>query len=291
MNQGIIIKAYNSFYYVQQPDAVVMCTLRGRFKKERFSLLVGDEVQFSLLSDGKGVIETILPRRSLLKRPLVANVEQVILTFAAASPDISRLLLDRFLVLAESSQLDIVLCINKSELGCAKEIGALTECYRQIGYKVIEVSAKTGQGLEELRKTLSGRVSVFSGPSGVGKSSLLNALQPGLNLMTGEVSDKIGRGKHTTRHAELMPLQGGGFVVDTPGFSLAEITDIAPDELRHWFREFVEETADCRFSSCLHLHEPACGVKDAVAAGRIDALRYENYVSICNENKVTKKGF
>ncbi len=291
MRQGIIIKAYNSFYYVQQSDEVVMCTLRGRFKKGRFSLLVGDEVRFSLLSDGKGVIEEIMPRRSLLKRPLVANVQQVILTFAAANPDISRLLVDRFLVLAESSKLEIVLCINKSELGDALAMRSFTECYRKIGYRVLEVSAVDGRFLNELREVLHDKVSVFAGPSGVGKSSLLNALQPELNLLTGEVSEKIGRGKHTTRHAQLMPLQGGGFVVDTPGFSMAEINDILPEELRHCFREFNEETAGCRFSSCLHLHEPVCGVKAAVADGRIDALRYENYQIISNENKASKKGF
>lgn len=291
MLQGIIIKAYNSFYYVQQPNEVIMCTLRGRFKKERFSLLVGDEVRFSLLADGKGVIEEILPRRSVLKRPLVANVQQVVLTFAAANPEISRLLVDRFLVLAESSHLEIVLCINKCELGDPLAMEIFTECYRNIGYRVLEVSAADGRCLEELRAVLHDKVSVFAGPSGVGKSSLLNALQPDLNLLTGELSEKIGRGKHTTRHAQLMPLCGGGFVVDTPGFSMAEINDLPPEELRHCFREFTAETAGCRFSSCLHLHEPVCGVKDAVAAGKIDALRYENYQIICNENKASKKGF
>jgi len=288
---GVVIKAYSSYYYVQTGRKVITCQVRGRFKKERFSLLVGDEVEYSATGDDKGVIEQILPRRSMLKRPMVANVDQVVVTFAAVNPDISTALVDRFLVLAESSGLDIVICINKLDLADIAELEPITAVYRGIGYPVILTSTRSGAGVEELAGRLYNRISVFAGPSGAGKSSLLNALQPGLALVTGEVSEKIGRGKHTTRYAELLPLSGGGFVVDTPGFSLTEFSDITEPELAYFFPDLAAMAPECKFSTCVHNKEPQCAVKHATAEGRIARQRYDSYLDILGEIRENKKGF
>lgn len=291
MLNGVIIKTYNSFYYVQTADQVVACKLRGRFKKERFSLLVGDQVEYELSGVGAGVIEKIMPRRSMLRRPMIANIDQVILTFAAVNPNINRDLVDRFLVLAEMSDLDIVLCINKVDLADTNELENIVEHYRNIGYKVITLSAKAGIGVHELRDKLYGKISVFAGPSGAGKSTILNNVETGLTLVTGEVSAKIGRGKHTTRFAELLPLSGGGFVVDTPGFSLTEFSDMTPTELMHCFPEISELVSGCKFSTCIHSREPQCAVKQAVLEGRIQEQRYQSYLEILGEIIENKKGF
>jgi ribosome biogenesis GTPase len=288
---GVVVKAYSSYYYVQTGGKVTACSLRGRFKKERFSLLVGDEVTYSIAGPDKGVIEEIAPRRSLLKRPLVANVDQVVLTFAAVNPDIGTALVDRFLVLAEWSGLEAVLCVNKTDLADTTALAPLAELYRGVGYPVLLVSAKTGSGVEELRGRLYDRITVFAGPSGAGKSSLLNALQPGLALVTGEVSRKIGRGRHTTRFAELLPLAGGGFVVDTPGFSLTEFAEIAEQDLQYYFPDIAAVAPACKFASCLHVKEPQCAVKHAVAAGTIARSRYESYREVLDEIRADKKGF
>lgn len=291
MVRGVVVKAYSSHYYVQTGDKLTACSLRGRFKKERFSLLVGDEVAYSQTGYEKGVIEEILPRRSLLRRPMVANVDQVVLTFAAVNPDIGTPLVDRFLVLAESSQLESVLCINKTDLADISALTGLVDIYRSVGYPVILTSAKNGTGVGELRDRLFDRITVFAGPSGAGKSSLLNALQPGMELVTGEVSEKIGRGKHTTRYAQLLALAGGGFVVDTPGFSLTEFTDISEQELPYYFPDIAAVAPQCKFSTCLHVKEPQCAVKEEAAAGGIAASRYQSYLDVLNEIRESKKGF
>jgi ribosome biogenesis GTPase len=291
MQNGVVIKAYSSYYYVQTGDKVTACSLRGRFKKERFSLLVGDEVIYSAAGGDKGVIEEIATRRSLLKRPTVANVEQVVVTFAAANPDISTGLVDKFLVLAESSALPTILCINKTDLADVTALTPFVEIYRPLGYQVILASAKTGDGVAELRDKLFGKITVFAGPSGAGKSSLLNALQPGLELVTGEVSHKIGRGKHTTRFAELLPLAGGGYVVDTPGFSLTEFADISEQELTYYFPDLAAVAPECKFTTCLHLKEPQCAVKQAVAEGTIARSRYDSYLEVLEEIRANKKGY
>jgi ribosome biogenesis GTPase len=288
---GVVVKAYSSYYYVQTGEKVIMCTLRGRFKKERFILLVGDEVEYDITGEGKGVIEEMLPRHSMMKRPMVANVDQAVLTFAIVNPDINPSLIDKFLVLAESSGLKIIICINKIDLADTAELIPLTERYRSIGYSVVTVSATTGVGIDKLRDLLYERITVFAGPSGVGKSSILNAIQPGLSLTTGEVSQKIGRGKHTTRYAELMPLAGGGFLVDTPGFSLTEFADVAEADLAYFFPDLAAVAGDCKFSTCLHVREPQCAVKQAVIDGKVSPERYNSYVDILNEIRQNKKGF
>lgn len=291
MLSGIVIKTYNSFYYVQTAENVIMCTLRGRFKKERFSLLVGDQVEYEMAGVGKGIIEKILPRRSMLRRPMIANIDQVILTFAAVSPNINTILVDRFLVSAEMSDLEIVLCINKIDLADTEELEKLVQHYRGIGYQVVTVSAKAGIGISELRNMLHDKISVFAGPSGAGKSTILNNIETGLTLVTGELSEKIGRGKHTTRFAELLPLSGGGFVVDTPGFSFTEFNDVTPHDLMHSFPEISALVSECKFNTCIHSREPKCAVKQAVEDGRIHELRYQSYLTILDEINANKKGF
>ncbi|MDF2875723.1 MAG: rsgA [Sporomusa sp.] len=291
MLKGIVVKAYNSYYYIQSGSKLVTCNLRGRFKKERFSLLVGDEVTYTLTGLDKGVIEEILPRRSMLKRPMVANVDQVVLTFAAVNPNINPALVDKFLVIAEFSELEIVLCINKIDLSDSESVTKLAERYEQVGYKILAVSARLGTGIDALHALLYDKITVFAGPSGAGKSTILNAVQPGLELMTGEVSHKIGRGKHTTRFAELLPVTGGGFVVDTPGFSFTEFNDIEEAHLMDYFPDISRIAPECKFSSCLHYKEPQCAVKQAMAEGRIHPERYQSYLEILTEIRESKKGY
>ena len=291
MQHGVILKTYNSFYYVKTNDKVIMCTLRGRFKKERFSLLVGDEVEYDTTENDKGIIEKILPRRSMLKRPMIANIDQVIVTFAAVNPNINAVLVDRFLVLAEMSDLDIIICINKTDLADMQELEPLIALYRSIGYTVITLSAKLGIGIRELRNALSDKISVFAGPSGAGKSTILNTIEEGLTLVTGEVSEKIGRGKHTTRFAELLPLTTSGFVVDTPGFSFTEFDDVKKNDLMYYFPEIAAIVQECKFNTCLHVKEPQCAIKQAVLEGRINEQRYNSYIEILSEIQEKKKGF
>ena len=284
LEEGRVIKAYNSFFYVQTENELVSCKLRGKFKKTRKSqgVVPGDKVLIAKLSDGTGVVEEQLPRDSLLRRPAVANVTQVILTFAAAQPDLHPLLLNRFLVLAEWSGLkNILICVNKTDL-YRGDRAAFLQLYEQAGYRVLRVSAKENLGIAELRQVLSGETTVFAGPSGVGKSSLLNALDANLSLATGQVSDKIKRGRHTTRVAELLPYEQG-FIVDTPGFSAMELGEIPLDELAGFFPEFRPYLGQCRFAPCSHTHEPDCGIKEALAAGKISNERYEAYQAIYKE--------
>lgn len=291
MQSGVVKKAYNSYYYVQSDRETVECKLRGRFKKGRFSLTVGDRVEYEPLGGGKGVIERILPRRSFLSRPAVANVDQVVVTFAAARPDFNAALLDRFLVLAEWDDLPAFICMNKADLAEEEAIRKVLEGYAEIGYPYLLVSADKRRGMEALRARLADRVSVLAGPSGVGKSTLLNAIEPSLSLATGALSDKIQRGKHTTRAASLLPLTGGGFVVDTPGFSFTEFAGMEARVLPHCFPEFTRVSGRCRFDTCLHSHEPDCVIKQAVAEGQVSAERYRSYLQILGEIQAAQKEF
>ena len=284
-----VIKMYNGFYYLQVAgqEELLSCRLRGRIKRNKGAVVTGDYVEYQMLEDGTGVIERCLPRRTLLKRPAVANIDQVLITFAARQPDLNQLLLNRFLVLAEWSGIpEIVICINKCDL--LEEKADFLQDYVQAGYKLLMVSAQEGQGIQELKNLLTGRVTVFAGPSGVGKSSLLNAVDSNLELATGKISDKIKRGKHTTRAACLLPLPEGGTVVDTPGFSAAELENIDKAQLAHYFPEFRPYIEKCYYNTCTHSHEPDCAVKEAVAAGAICQARYEAYLNILqtiNERK------
>lgn len=290
MLQGRVIKAYNSFFYVQTAPGLVTCKLRGKFKKSRRELGVvpGDWVSLDILSDGTGVIEEVLPRVQFLKRPAVANLTQVVLTFAAAQPDLHPLLLNRFLVLSEWSGVEkIVICVNKMDL--CEDDGALLQAYRNIGYEVLPVSARESKGLDALKERLRGETTVFAGPSGVGKSSLLNAIDSRLALQTGDISEKIKRGKHTTRVAELIPYEAGGYIVDTPGFSAVDFAGLEPESLSACFPDFAPLLGECRFSPCSHSHEPGCAIKEAVEKGEVAKERYEAYLAIRTELLETQK--
>lgn len=280
---GRVIKFYNSFFFVQVGGELIPCKLRGLMKRDKkigSAIYPGDLVEISKLADGSGVIEKILPRKSLLNRPSVANVDKVILTFAAASPDLNRLLLNKFIALAELSNLgEIFICVNKIDL--AAEENFLSE-YESL-YKIFRTSTLTGAGLDELKNFLSDGVTVFAGPSGVGKSSLLNFFCPQKKLQVGEVSEKILRGKHTTRISELIEF-GAGFVVDTPGFSAVDMKNFDKKNLRTCFKEFADFAEHCKFlNTCTHSHEPDCAVKKAVAEGKILPERYESYLSMLTE--------
>ncbi|MEL7564491.1 MAG: ribosome small subunit-dependent GTPase A [Dehalobacterium sp.] len=283
MQEGILIKGYGGFYYVKAGRDLWECSLRGKFRKQKQNILVGDRVLINILDNKKGVIEQILSRTSELNRPSVANVEQVLVTFALKNPDPDYLLMDRMLLMARHQNLPAVIFFNKADLVEDHDKNDLHEVYQKAGYQVVKCSTKTGLGLEKVRAVLRDKVSVFTGPSGAGKSSLLNAVQQGLRLKTGEVSSKIGRGKHTTRHVELLELDFGGLVADTPGFSVLEIPAVSREELDLFFPEIGEYSAYCRFNSCLHHQEPGCVVKEAVAQGKVNSDRYQRYLLFLQE--------
>lgn len=277
------MKFYNSFFFVKIEKNLLPCKLRGLMKRDKkigSAVCPGDFVEISILPDDTGVIEKVLPRKSLLTRPAVANVDRIILVFAAQSPNLNRLLLNKFLTLAEFSNIsEIVICVNKIDL--TEEKNFLAE-YESL-YKIIRTSTLKNFGIEELKKILSQGVTVFAGPSGVGKSSLLNKIIPKLNLKVGEVSEKILRGKHTTRISELVEF-GEGFIVDTPGFSAVDLSVIEKNNLRNYFKEFTNFAKECKFiNTCTHTHEPNCKVKSAVEEGKILHERYESYLTVFKE--------
>lgn len=279
---GRVIKFYNSFFFVKVENFIVPCKLRGIIKRDKKSgsaVFPGDFVEISKLDDNSGVIEKILPRKNILYRPSIANVDRIILTFAAKSPDLNKILLNKFISLAELSDAgEIIICINKFDLSDDKNF---LSNYENL-YKIIRTSTINNFGIDELKKILSQGVSVFAGPSGVGKSSLLNKILPNLNLKVGEVSEKILRGKHTTRISQLIEFENG-FVVDTPGFSAVDLSKFNKNNLRDCFKEFANFAQSCKFLNCTHTHEPNCGVKIAVEREKILRERYECYLSIFKE--------
>ncbi|SHK02065.1 ribosome biogenesis GTPase [Geosporobacter subterraneus DSM 17957] len=284
MIKGTIIKGIGGFYYVKTDEKIYECKARGRFRKEKISPLVGDHVHISVNAvSQQGVIEEILDRKTELIRPPVANVDQAVIVFAIQQPDPKLSLLDRFLVLAENEDLDALICFNKIDLGAQSELKRLKELYEQIGYPVIATSTKAQIGIDVLKARLKDQTTVFAGPSGVGKSSLLNSLQPNLALETGEISQKIERGKHTTRHVELLYLDLGGWVLDTPGFSSLQIDFIEKEDLQYLFKEFNACLHDCKFQPCNHVNEPGCAVKRALEEGVIQQSRYDSYLQLLEE--------
>lgn len=287
MNSGIVIKNVNGYFYVQDEVCTVHeCKVRGRIKKNKYSLLVGDRVEIS----DDGFVETILPRKNSMIRPAVANIDQVVLVVAAHEPDINLLLLNKMLVMIEHADIPIVLCINKCDLADS-ETDELVALYQSIGYTVITTSVYANLGITTLKEILSHKVTAFAGPSGVGKSSLLNAVDSKFAFQTGEVSDKIKRGKHTTRHASLFSLDDDSFIMDTPGFSAIEFSDISLERLPTLFPEFNNYGGNCKFSPCYHEHEPVCGVKEAVNSNRITSSRYAAYMSIRKDIQSQRKRF
>jgi ribosome biogenesis GTPase len=285
---GRIIKGVGGLYFVRTPDGVYACQARGLFRKQRKTPLVGDFVEILEIDEAKktGYLQKLLDRKNELIRPRIANVDQAIVVFAAASPDFNMDLLDRFITLIEKQGLDSVICINKSDLAAEGFEESIKAVYSRVGYPVIFVSARTNTGLDALKKVVADKVSVVAGPSGVGKTSLMNLLFPGLSLETGEISRKIERGKHTTRHTEFLPLTDGGFIADTPGFTTLDLEGVAARELPGLFREFAPFFGRCRFADCAHLSEPDCAVKAAVGQA-VSASRYESYQ---NFHKIIRSG-
>ncbi|MBB6216950.1 ribosome biogenesis GTPase [Anaerosolibacter carboniphilus] len=290
MNNGIIVKGIGGFYYVDTGDRIFECRARGKFRKEKVIPLVGDRVKITIQeSSGQGVIEEIEQRETELIRPPVANINNAVIVFAIQKPEPSISLLNRFLILAETQEIDITICFNKIDLLQDQELSDLMGIYEKIGYSVIGTSTKQGIGLKDLSQKLMDKITVFAGPSGVGKSSLLNAIQPNLRLQTGEVSSKIERGKHTTRHVELLQLDFGGWVLDTPGFSSLSLDFIGEDELQYFFKEFNEFVGMCKFNACRHLSEPDCAIKKAVEENQICQSRYESYMQLLEEILQTRR--
>lgn len=282
MPSGIITKGIGGFYYVSSENGIYECKARGIFRKNEVTPLIGDKVVFSVTDPflKKGSMDQILERSSVLVRPAVANVNQLVAVIAAQSPNPDLMLLDKLLVTAEKNEMKAVLCINKTDLDTEGTGAAIREAYLLAGYSVLETSSKKNSGFEELKAVLFGRISVFAGQSGVGKSTLLNTIMKTMVMKTGTLSDKIERGKHTTRHAELIELEGGGFVVDTPGFSSFELTGVGHMELQHNYPEFGDHIQGCRFTGCSHVREMDCGIKRAVESEQISKGRYGRYVEL-----------
>ncbi|MCI9085473.1 MAG: ribosome small subunit-dependent GTPase A [Clostridia bacterium] len=282
--KGTIIKGIGGFYYVKASDNVYECKARGLFRKKRITPTIGDVVEIET-SGEKGSIVDILDRRSYLVRPPVANIDTMLLVVAAAAPEPSLFLIDKMLVNAEINNIHPVLCINKTDLEKRNDIKKL---YENAGYEVFCVSAEKNKGTDKLKKYLGGRTTAFAGLSGVGKSSLLSIITED-TLETGDVSEKIQRGRHTTRHVELFELNNGGFVLDTPGFSSLELEGIKADELWEYFPEMRNYRDECRFRGCSHINEPDCVIKNKVESGEIASTRYESYTQLYKQLKSVKE--
>jgi len=287
MPEGRIVKALSGFYYVADGDQVIQCRARGLFKKKdaKVNPLVGDWVVYESVGEMEGYVMQVSERKNELLRPPVSNVDQAILVFSMQEPGFSPLLLDKFLVHTEHAGIDAVIVLSKADLVSEKEVAAVIDRYEKVGYRVLPTSKRDLRGIDQLRHELRDSISVFAGQSGVGKSSLINLLFPDMQLQTGDVSQKLGRGRHTTRHVELIPLPEGGYVADTPGFSSLEFIGLNELDLAQSFRDFEEVADQCKFRGCLHLSEPGCAVREAVESGEIVAERYEHYKQFTEELK------
>ena len=284
MLEGIITKGIGGFYYVKVGDTTYECRARGLFRKNKITPQVGDRVAIRANEEDKtGYVEEIFERTTELLRPPVANVNQAIIVFAVRNPDPNLWLLDRFLLLASSQNLEVVIALNKIDIASKEEIDEIYNIYENIGYKVITTSTEEDKGIDDLKEILKDKITVFAGPSGVGKSTLLNKVQPDLDLETGDISKKTSRGKHTTRHTELIELELGGFVLDTPGFSSLDLSFLTDQELEQHFPEIHKAGHGCKFNGCKHLKEPGCMVKEGVEKGSISKSRYDNYVMFLEE--------
>lgn len=264
-----------------------MCKAKGIFRKEKIKPLVGDDVEIEVLNgqEKTGNIETVYPRRNELVRPAVANIDQALVVFAVTRPSPHFNLLDRFLVMMQSKDIPVILCFNKEDIATDPQIKELKEIYARCGCPLLFTSARSGQNLDQLGEVLKGRTTAIAGPSGVGKSSIINILQPEANMETGAISSKIERGKHTTRHTELFPVGDDAYIMDTPGFSSLYVNDFEKEELKQYFPEFTPFEGTCRFHGCDHIHEPGCGVKEALEKGLIHKVRYKSYMEMYEELK------
>lgn len=290
--QGKIIKGIAGFYYVHVAETGIFeCKAKGIFRKEKIKPLVGDNVELELLDmrDMTGNITAIFPRKNELIRPAVANIDQAMVIFAADKPKPNFNLLDRFLIMMEQRQVETIICFNKKDLVAQEETDRLRHIYQHCGYRVLSVSAKEQEGLEQIQEVLADKTTTVAGPSGVGKSSLINLLSPEADMETGVLSEKIDRGKHTTRHSQLLCIDQGTYIMDTPGFSSLYLMGIEAEELKFYFREFQSYEPFCRFQGCCHIHEPDCAVKESVAEGKISSIRYDNYTMLYEELKNARK--
>lgn len=286
MLNGTIIKGIGGFYYIATEQGVYECRARGKFRKEGIKPTVGDRVLISIIDEKnkKGSLDVIEERKNCLLRPRVSNIDQAIIVFASVSPDFNPDIMDRFIVLAEQQKLDILICINKIDLDSEEKYKEIYDIYSKAGFDVITVSAAKNYGIDILKSRLKGKTSVLAGPSGVGKSSVLNAIKPDIKAQVGEISRKIERGRHTTRQSELMEIDENTFIVDSPGFTSLDMSRIEPEKLETYFREFLPYLDDCRYSGCKHINEDEryCAVKGQVGK-TISESRYQRYVDIYNE--------
>ena len=283
---GKIIKGIAGFYYVHdRKEKVYQCRAKGVFRSRKIKPLVGDDVEFTPLDEEEGNIDEILPRKNQLIRPAAANVDQALVIFAMDSPKPNLNLLDRFLVMMEAQKVPVIICFNKTDLGTEAYQEDYRTMYEAAGYQVLFASASKREGLLKLRELLKGKTTVLAGPSGVGKSSLTNLIQPEADMETGGISRKIQRGKHTTRHSQLFWVEEDTYLMDTPGFSSLYLDEMPPEALKDYFPEFAPYEEKCRFLGCVHVGERECGVKDAVEAGALSKSRYENYLLLYQDLK------
>lgn len=290
--QGKIVKGIAGFYYVNVAGfGIYECKAKGIFRKEGKKPLVGDNVEIDILSEEEktGNIIRIFPRMNELIRPAVANVDQALVVFAVTKPKPHLNLLDRFLVMMEKKEIPAVLCFNKKDLAKPEELERLRRIYESSGYRVVFISAKKGENLDEIRAILKGKTTTVAGPSGVGKSSLINGIQPEIRMETGSISRKIDRGRHTTRHSELIAVEEDTYIMDTPGFSSLYTDDSEKEELKYCFPEFAPYEGQCRYHGCDHVHEPQCAVKEALEEGKIAPERYKSYTELYNEQKEKRR--
>ena len=288
MTKGRIIKALSGFYYVQTDEGLIECRARGKFRLDGTSPLVGDMAEIELQNNGKGYVMGIEPRKNAFVRPAVANIDQLVIIASAVIPVTDPYLIDRVSVIAELKDVEVLICLNKADIDSANE---LYDIYTKAGFKVIRTSAATGLGTDELVDAIKGKINAFTGNSGVGKSSLLNRIEPGIDLKVNEVSDKLGRGKHTTRHVELISLSCGAYVADTPGFSSFDADQedpILPERLPLGFIDFADHIDNCRFVNCSHTKEKGCAVLQALEDGLICPTRHESYVRLWEQAKLIK---
>lgn len=290
MIEGIITKGVGGNYYVDIGSKIIECRARGLFRLKNIKPLVGDKVLIRITEEDEdmGYIEEIKERTSEIKRPPVANAQQLVIIFSVKNPEPSFILLDKLLIAAKSNNLNPVICINKSDLANEEEKENILNIFKNTGYKIIFTSKYDEDSLQNLKDILKDRLNVFSGPSGVGKSSLMNAIEPGFYLETGEISDKLKRGRHTTRHAEIFKLGFGGYAVDTPGFSSFELEGIDEYSLKSYYPEIVKYDDGCKFLDCLHYKEPGCVIKEAVNSDLISKVRYNNYIKLLEQIKESK---